>query len=193
MKENLDSEAINKLWQEYRIQLHRYVSHRVASQEEAEDIVHDVLVRVYSKRDSLHEVKNLKAWLNTVARNAIIDYYRTQRPMEPLPETLLVEEPKPSGARELMRCLLPLIQELPQIYREPLILGDLDGWPQKSVAQKLDLSVSGAKSRIQRGRHLLKNLFLECCKLEYDVLGHVSNVIPSSNCTKCGCVSNVSP
>lgn len=163
----------------------------MASSEEAEDIVHDVLVRAYSKRDSLEEVKNWKAWLYAIARNAIIDHYRTRKPMEQLPETLLAEEPEPSGIQELVRCVLPLIQELPPKYRESLELADLDGWSQKSVAEKLNLSLSGAKSRVQRGRHMLKDLFFQCCKLEYDALGHISSVVPSSNCTKCGCASGV--
>lgn len=183
--------TLNALWREYRTLLHRYVSKRVTSQAEAEDIVHDVLLRVYAKRDTLEEVKHWKAWLYTIARNAIVDHYRKHKPTESLPETLLAEEPEPSGMQELVRCVLPLIKELPPKYREPLELADLDGWPQKSVAEKLELSLSGAKSRVQRGRHLLKDMFFQCCQLEYDSLGHIASVTPSANCTKCGCASRI--
>lgn len=192
MKENPSSKTTKAHLQEYRLQLHRYVSNRVSSKEEAEDIVHNVLLRAYVNSDSLEETKSWKSWLYTIARNAIIDYYRTRKPMEPLPDTLPAREPESVGLQELAHCVLPLIEELPPKYREPLVLADLDGWSQKSVAQKLDISLSGAKSRIQRARRMLKDLFNQCCELEYDALGHISSVVSGDNCTKCGCASNTS-
>ena len=59
---------------------------------------------------------------------------------------------------ELAECVRPMMNALPEKYRLPLLLSELDGLPQKEVAKRLGLSLSAAKSRVQRGREQLKHL-----------------------------------
>jgi RNA polymerase sigma-70 factor, ECF subfamily len=66
-----------------------------------------------------------------------------------------------------------MIQQLPEHYREAVILSELQGLTQKEVAKVQGTSLSGAKSRVQRGRALLKNMLDDCCRLEFDHRGRL--------------------
>lgn len=75
-------QAEETLWRDYRAQLLRFVVKRVADPATAEDIVHDVLVRVYQRRDTLRDGQKFEPWLYQITRNAVIDYYRARRMLE---------------------------------------------------------------------------------------------------------------
>jgi RNA polymerase sigma-70 factor (ECF subfamily) len=81
-------------------------------------------------------------------------------------------------------CLRPMIDSLPPVYRDALIMADLEGISQKKIAEKFNLSLSGAKSRVQRARTLLKDLILKCCNYEFDRYGNIINCTknPTSDC-----------
>ena len=70
-------------------------------------------------------------------------------------------------------CVLPLINKLPDKYREAIEFVDLGNGRQTSLAEQAGLSVSAAKSRVQRGRKLLKDLILRCCRIELDGFNRV--------------------
>lgn len=74
---------------------------------------------------------------------------------------------------EVLTWLRPMAEELPSKYRDPLLLADFDGRPQREVAERLGLSLSGAKSRVQRARKLLGEHLRRCCELELDPDGEV--------------------
>ncbi|MCK9363926.1 MAG: RNA polymerase sigma factor SigZ [Syntrophales bacterium] len=153
-------------WNEHKIRLHGYIAKRVRNREVAEDILQDVFLKVHLK---IHKVKapgSLTAWLYRIAANAVADYYRGQNPAEELPASLAALEPEPDYISELAACLEPLIADLPETYRLPLVLSEIDGLTQKEVAVQLGLSLSGAKSRVQRGREKLRQRLLECCAIE---------------------------
>ncbi len=174
-------------WEAYRAKLQRFVLTRVRDEAAAEDIVHDVLVRAYARRDTLRDRDKLGQWLYQIARNAIIDHYRRRRPTEELPDEMVDEEVYASGdtEKELARCLTPFIEELPPHYRQAVMLAELQGFTQREVALKLGLSVSGAKSRVQRARQMLETMFLECCRVEFDGRGGVADYEPKGNCEAC--------
>ena len=97
--------------------------------------------------------KKLRFWIYQVTRNAIIDYYRSHKSHVELPETLITPEKDDTetARQEIEGCMLPLIKNLPDGYREAAMLSEIEGLTQKHVAEKLGLSLSGAKSRVQRG------------------------------------------
>jgi RNA polymerase sigma-70 factor (ECF subfamily) len=112
-----------------------------------------------------------------ITRNVIVDYYRRQRSTEDIDKEVLVEEPnfEEDIKKELAQCLLPMINQLPYNYQQAIKMAEFDGLSQQKIAQEQGLSLSGAKSRIQRGRKLLKKLLLECCRIEFDHQGRVFN------------------
>lgn len=73
--------------------------------------------------------------------------------------------------RELAACLVPLLNDIPEPYRSALRLAELDGVTQKEMAGREGLSRSGAKSRLQRARRMLRDRLLECCRAEVNSQG----------------------
>jgi RNA polymerase sigma-70 factor (ECF subfamily) len=120
-----------------------------------------------------------------------MDYYRSQRPTAELPETLaLPEDPdEDDAARELAPSLKAMINCLPEKYRQALLLTEYQGLTQKQMAEQLGISLSGAKSRVQRAREQLKDMLLDCCHFEFDRRGNILSYQPRCAC----CSSSQSP
>ena len=172
------------LWRDYREQLVRFVRRRVEDPATAEDIVHDVLVRAYRRRDTLRGGEKFEPWLYQITRNAIIDHYRARRPAAELPADLAA--PDQDGGRaahaELAACLRPLVAALPPHYRDAVRLSELHGLTQGETAQRLGLSLSGAKSRVQRARRMLQEKLLACCRVELDSRGTIVDYEGPNGC-----------
>lgn len=109
-------------------------------------------------------IRNIEAWLITIARNTITDYFREQQKASSKELDInLPDEPTVKLYEELELCVPSLIQKLPKKYAKPLTDYELRGISQKQLALDYGLSESGLKSRIQRGRKMLKDLFTEYC------------------------------
>lgn len=157
---------------------------RVKDKDEANDILQQLYVKLYRHCEQLQDVRNMNAWLYQIARNAVYDYYREQGHSMPLEdegklEELLNQEPERQDTESL---ILPLINMLPAEYAEPLRLSELEVISQKEIAERLGMSYSGAKSRVQRGREKLKELFVECCHLELDRKGALVSATAKESC-----------
>ncbi len=165
-----------------------FISKRVDDRSAAEDILQDVLMRTHSRMDSLQESEKLESWLYQITRNAVIDYYRARKPSSDLPEWLSQPEADSSEQtrQELEECLRPMIEQLPAKYRDALVLSELEGRTQLEVSKEQDITLSGAKSRVQRGRTLLKGMLFECCQFEFDHQGKVIDYHAKNNdCDTC--------
>jgi RNA polymerase sigma-70 factor, ECF subfamily len=179
----------------------RYVSRRVRSREDAEDITQEVMLRIHRHSADLEHAERMAAWVYRIAANAIADHYRrpARRELpsgqaEDVPELEHAAagpgsaEPSPDDLREVLAaCLAPLIERLPPIYREALELTEFDGLSQVDAAARLGLSVSGMKARVQRARHHLRELLLDCCHVELDRRRAVTDVRSrGATCATCG-------
>lgn len=159
-----------KIWHEYHSRLRSFIKSRIIDNTATDDILQNVFLKMHTGLASLKDETKLKSWLYQIARNAIIDYFRSQKPTVEIPEWLPQPETDPGErvTQELSKCLQPMIQLLPENYREAVMLSELQGLTQKEVAQVQGTSLSGAKSRVQRGRALLKEMLANCCRLEFD-------------------------
>ena len=173
-----EMEATQQMWREHRDRLHAFVVRRVADPGVAEDIVHDVLVRALENFDTLRSRDRLESWLFQITRNAIIDHYRSRRPLDALPGDIAESTETASARAELAGCLRPLLEGLPEHYRAALELSEIQGLTQQDTAARLGISLSGAKSRVQRGRRLLHEAILQCCRLEFDSRGTLMGFVP---------------
>ena len=164
-----------KVWQEYHSRLRSFIKSRIIDDTSADDILQNVFLKMHAGLVSLKDETKLQSWLYQIARNAVVDYYRSQRPTVELPDQLPqpVTDNLEKVTQELSECLRPMIQLLPENYREAVILSELQGLSQKEVAKQQGTSLSGAKSRVQRGRALLKSMLSECCQLEFDHSGRL--------------------
>jgi RNA polymerase sigma-70 factor (ECF subfamily) len=153
-------------WQEHRSRLRGYIAKRVRESHAVDDMLQEVYLKVHANLHTVQSPGSLSAWLYRIAANVIVDHYRSQRPAEALPEQLAAPETERDHVAELAACLQPLIDDLPENYRVALVLSEIEGLPQPQVAERLGLSLSGAKSRIQRGREKLRQSLLDCCDIE---------------------------
>jgi RNA polymerase sigma-70 factor (ECF subfamily) len=151
--------ATENIWFEYHNKLTDFIKKRVAG-DVADDLLQDVFLKIHSRINSLKEDAKLESWLYQITRNTIIDYYRSVRPTEKLPDWI-AEPQSDTGNKireELSSCMIPMIDQLPEKYRLVMRLSEIEGKTQKEVAEIAGISLSGAKSRVQRGRLLLKSI-----------------------------------
>jgi RNA polymerase sigma-70 factor (ECF subfamily) len=187
----LDAEAI---WREFHDGLLGFINRRVRSRETAEDILQDVMLRIHRHADEVERTEAVGAWVHTIARNAIADHYRsasvrrelaTERAADP-DATCDAAPEAPDMRGELAACVTPLLKRLPDTYRESIALTEIDGMTQAEAAQRLGISLSGMKSRVQRGREQLKQVLVQCCEVERDVRGGLTDYRPRGGSCACG-------
>lgn len=166
-----------RIWNTYHSRLRGFVQNRVGDASLADDILQDVFVRIQTRLGTLRDDAKIQSWMYRITRNAIIDHFRNLKKTIELPENLVSPNTDLADQtrRELAGCLLPFIESLPDHYREVLLLSEIEGLPHKAVAVKTGLSLSGVKSRVQRGRAMVKRQFLKCCRLEFDHRGAVTD------------------
>ncbi|UGA53619.1 RNA polymerase sigma factor SigZ [Vibrio sp. VB16] len=155
-------------WQNHKAQLRHYVSKRIDDTDAVDDILQDVYIKASGNLHQLKSKGSLKSWLFRIAHNTIMDFYRDRQPYEALPEDLIAEDEDTGkqAREELAECLRPLIDELPEKYGTPLRLAELEGVSQQGIADQLGLSLSGAKSRVQRSRVKFREQMMACCDFE---------------------------
>lgn len=157
--------------------------------DDAEDVLQDVLLRAHNHAGELRDEERAIGWLYQIARNATIDLYRRKaahRTDAILDVDALPREPDEPAGQELVRCMTHMLTQLPEEYREAVRQSDLENRPQQEIADALGISLSGAKSRVQRGRAMLKSLMQECCHLELDKYGRaLEQVCRNEDCRCC--------
>lgn len=176
------------VWRAFFAPLRAFVSRRVNGIEDADDILQDVFVRIHRGLGSLRQKESVSAWLFQITRNAIVDHYRARLKLEqPLagdadaPAPADGDSEEQSGLSELSACVAPTIAALPGKYRDALVMTDLNGMTQQEAARRLGVSLSGMKSRVQRGRKQIKGMLLACCRVELDRLGGIVDIAPRDN------------
>ena len=179
-----------RVWETFHAPLQQFIRRRVSDDATAEDLLQDVFLNIHQHVDTLRDVKKLESWIYQVTRNAIIDYYRSTRTTTTLeePEALQMAEDLPDEdvISELFPSVRAMVTSLPAQDRQALILTEYQGLTQKELAERLGLSLSGAKSRVQRARAKLKQQLLDCCHFELDRRGHVIDYQPRCACCSAG-------
>lgn len=170
--------TVEEIWQKLASELRGFIRARVSDHTVAEDILQDVFVKIHQKLPTLRSGERLEAWVWRITRNAIADHFRRARPSEPLPEDMSIASENNADVPDLNPCVRRFVAQLPKAYRDALILTEWQGLTQEGMAKKLGLSVSGAKSRVQRARSQLKELLLDCCRFEIDRRGNVLEMRP---------------
>ena len=173
----------NEFWLDHKARLRGYIAGRVSDADAVDDILQDVYLKALTNQDTVRG--SLAGWLYRIARNTVIDHYRARKPQVELSEDLAAPEADGGTEAELSRCLEPLIADLPETYQSALILSELEGLTQKEVAERLGISLSGAKSRVQRGREKLRLRLLDCCHVEVGAAGIVDYEPRGDDCGGC--------
>jgi RNA polymerase sigma-70 factor (ECF subfamily) len=175
---------VEEIWLEYRSALKRFLHAKVANEADVEDLLQEILIKTYNNLDSVNTQKNVKSWLFQIARNTIIDHYRKNaRVQDAAMKSRLSSEVQifdgltsnelTSVNIDLSHCISPFINALPEESAQLLTAIELNNESQKHYAEKLGVSYSTLKSRVQKSRGLLKQVFDECCHFKIDKRGNV--------------------
>ena len=163
--------------EESKASLKSFIKNRVTNEADAEDILQEVFMKLISNIDKLMDNQKIRAWIYKITQNAIIDYYRRNRrftELENLPEELpLVMDDDMSANYEIAVCLKNMVEKIPDKYRQAIEYTVFENHTQKEYSEMAGITLSGAKSRVQRARSLLKEMVLGCCNLEFDRLGNI--------------------
>lgn len=180
--------SLEHIWYEFANKLGRFIRSRVSDPATAEDIRQDVFLKIQRRLGEVEDPGKLGGWVYQVARNAIIDHYRTRKDTIEVPTTLPADENSDHGeVEELKAAFRRMIYSLPEPYREAIVLTEFEGLTQQQLAERVGISLSGAKSRVQRGRAQLKQMLDECCTFEFDRRGRVIDCAPRGDggCSEC--------
>jgi RNA polymerase sigma-70 factor, ECF subfamily len=155
--------------------LRGFLARRVSNEADVDDLVQEILLRVHQAAGQLSDETRIHGWIWQIARNAVIDHYRRGKVREvdiqnlDLPST----DDRPDVEEIVESWLAPMIAALPQPYREAVQMSEIEGLSQAEVAQRLSISLSGAKSRVQRGRAKLREALVACCQFEFNRDGKI--------------------
>ena len=171
----LDAATFDRTVAEFSAKLRGFIRRRVRDDATADDLTQETLLKVFRSRAALRDGQRLEAWLYRIARTTLVDFHRRAKPTEELPAALATE-PADEVAQLREAVLVStrrFLEELPPAYREPVRLAELEGLPLAKIALRLDLSLTAVKSRVQRGRALLKRKLQDCCRFEFDRHGKI--------------------
>lgn len=176
--------SIINIWDDFNQELKGFIFNKTKNQADTEDILQDVFLKITRNLDKVNQADNLRPYLFAIVRNTVNDYFRNQKngPEETdIPDQLPEEELQSLNSTIAECCLKPFINKLPDHYKEALLMTEFQQFSQKELAQKLNISYSGAKSRVQRGKEKLKELILTCCNYSSDRYGNLQTP-ESKNC-----------
>jgi RNA polymerase sigma-70 factor, ECF subfamily len=179
--------AVSELpWEELHGNLRAFITRRVRNPADVDDLVQRVLLQIVKGLAALRDAERLHAWVYRTARNVIVDYYRSPTLRREVASgdqadlaganaesQAISQDDERAALRELAACMTPMIRQLPPAYREAVTLADLEGVNQADAAARAGVSISGMKSRIQRGRKQLKAVLEDCCRIQLDRRGTI--------------------
>jgi RNA polymerase sigma-70 factor, ECF subfamily len=183
------------IWAQVGTSIEGFVRRRISDPHQAEDVVAEVMLRIHRRLGALDDQERVTAWVFAITRNAITDHYRRNgrrrevlaSEIEPVadPGADAWVDDQEATLSELAACIRPLVDALPPDYRRALELTDFDGRTQADAARIEGISLSGMKSRVQRGRVQFARLVKQCCDVTTDSRGGLVdfNLRPDG----CGC------
>lgn len=186
---------VEDLWRQFEATLRSFVRRRIADPYRVDDVVSEVFLRIQQSLHTLEDDERIAAWVFTIARNAVTDDYRrvgrrredlVAEPIDELIDAATSDADTQHALEELASCIRPLLRYLPEHHRRAVELADLQGLTQSDAAAQEGISISGMKSRVQRGRRELRTLLDECCAFTLDARGVPLEYTPAEDC---GCVS----
>ncbi len=175
------------IWSEYRASLKSFLHARVSSPDEVDDLLQEIMIKTYKSLSTLKSDSSVKSWLFQVANHTIIDFYRKRAKLKKIQsEELWYSEKNDDIEQSLSQCVIPFINALSVESAELLRAIDLEGQSQISYAQEHSISYSTLKSRVQKARRELRDLFEDCCHFTLDRRGNIVDFEEKSNsCQNC--------
>ncbi len=172
------------IWEEFSDRIRGHIAARVADPSTVEDLLQEVFLKIHRHMDDVKEESRLAGWIYTIANNAVADFYRRKKvTTAELPEEVPArEESDDCPECEIAAGLEEMAQALPPAYARAVTLVDFQGLSFSEAAAELGVSVSGAKSRVQRARGMIRDSLLRCCHFIFDRYGTIIDYYPACCC-----------
>ncbi len=148
-----------RLYTEYRDRVLGYIRARVNNRDDAEDLCQDVFEKVFRAADRYDSEKAAPGtWIYAITRNAVIDYFRRNRPAEELPEDLASDELPEDAVMQtaLLDALAAALEKLPDELADIVVARYYDRLPLTEIAERLGMSYGIVKLRDNKALKLLR-------------------------------------
>jgi RNA polymerase sigma-70 factor (ECF subfamily) len=171
--------CLNRAWQGHSAELRRFLVGRSGNASDGDDLLQELFLKALMQDGDFCRIDNPRAWLFHVARNLLVDRLRLTKEQVPLPDDLAAEpDPEVLPVDNLSQCIPRVLSELAPADREAILLCDLQGMTQQAYAQHLGISLSAAKSRVQRARLRMQAQMVCACRVSFDENGEVCGFVP---------------
>lgn len=190
---------ITNIWNQFNKELLRFINSKVKNEDIANDILQEVFIKIHQNISKLKDKDKLVSWVYNITRNSINDYFRSNKKSklnnvaldeieEFISDNSFEEKDKLDEDTKLQisKCLIPFINQLNEESQFALKSTVISGVSQKDLANNLGISYSTLKSRVQRAKSNLFNMFVSCCNVHLDSRGNLMDFESKENC-KCGC------
>ena len=169
----------DRIYAEHHARILRYLTRMVGVQD-AEDLAQEVFIRAARSYDDFRHEAKIETWLYRIATHVAVDRLRGTASRR---ETLLGQELDEVAAdgretvssleektlrRAANECIRNVIYGLPENYRTPLILSELEGFTNREIAEIMDVSLDTVKIRLHRAKEQLKQALLDACQFSRD-------------------------
>ncbi|MBU8892169.1 MAG: RNA polymerase sigma factor SigZ [Bacteroidales bacterium] len=174
----------SKIWVEFSHKIRAFILKRVNDVAIADDILQEVFIKIHTKIALLKDETKLHSWIYQITRNTINDYFRKLNPSSTVVENEIAENivDDNESMNNIVKGLHDFMDKLPEKYCDVLCKTEFDGLSQLDYAKQNSLSISGAKSRVQRGRKMIKDMLMKCCHFQFDKYGTIIDYHPVSCC-----------
>jgi RNA polymerase sigma-70 factor (ECF subfamily) len=173
------------IWKLHADDIKYFILSKVKDEVIADDLLQETFIKVHTKLNTLKDEGKLKSWLFSIARDTVLDYFRSKKLVyKTTDEDFIFEEQKLEHTE--VDCIHGIIKSLPKKYRDPLFLSDIKGLKQQQIADQLNLALPTIKSQIQRGRKMIAQGFVDCCDFVINDQGFlVGEVKDKADCKMC--------
>lgn len=182
--------TFDEIWIKFSHPVKDFIRNQTHKADVTDDILQEVFIKIHQNLHLLRDEERMAGWVFQIARNTVLNYFRTQKKnlenqrfhqRETEGESYFKE----NDLNEMVgNWLEKFRKDLAPKYQEALQLVDVEGITQVELANRLGISVSGAKSRVQRGREQLKQKLVDCCPVKTDQYGNILEIqSKDGNCT----------
>ena len=169
---------LETIHQSFEKELADLVCRKVKHQDYCQDIIQEVYLKILLNQSKIEKADNISAYLTRLTTNTVVDYYRRKSTSTIInvtpPEISCGPIDLTDSSTQLADCCLrSFIDCLPEIYRNAIIMVELDTMKIKDYAKVANITLTNAKARVQRARKMLREIILQCCNYEFDSYGNI--------------------